>query len=106
MERQRGFQVAPLLAERVCQTSQPAHAHSHREVLSLDVRGADSFLVWVTVDRRGDRFHHFGRAIAPCVLRRVAVGNILGHQGERVEPGATTGVGGGVGLRPFPMGTN
>jgi hypothetical protein len=63
--------VLPLLAERVRQTRKPPYAHSHREVLPLHVRCADSFLIWVSVNRRGDRFSQARRTIPACVLRRV-----------------------------------
>jgi hypothetical protein len=41
VERNRGDMILDLLGESVRQPSKPAHVHSHREVLALDVAGGD-----------------------------------------------------------------
>ena len=73
VQRKRSFQVLPLLAEAVRQPCQPSHAHAHGEVLPFNVRRADFVLVWVTVDRCGDRFHYIGRTVAAHFFGRLVL---------------------------------
>jgi hypothetical protein len=76
VESQGRAEIFPLLAERVRQTGQPPHAHPHRQVLSFNVRGTNLFLVWVPVDRCGDRLSQTRRAVASRILGNVHSENL------------------------------
>jgi hypothetical protein len=71
VERQSIAKVFPLLAEPIRQTGQPPHAHPHCEILSLDMRCTNLFVVWVPVDWRGDRLGQTRRTVAPSVFGNV-----------------------------------
>src|ERR1035441_7093831 len=64
--------IVELLAERISQPSEAPHVHSHVEILSLNVAGADVFWIRVT-----NNVHTFGpktlrRAVAPLSFRIAA----------------------------------
>ena len=63
MQGNRRLQVFKLLAESVGQTGKAAHAHSHRQILTLDMAGRDMGLVRVPRDHCTRRACHARRAI-------------------------------------------
>jgi hypothetical protein len=67
MQRQGRSKVVPLLGEPVCQTGESPHAHSHRQILALNVRGANPVLVWVTIDGSGNRLSQAGKTVAAYI---------------------------------------
>lgn len=51
IQGQHRMQLAPLFAEGICQSGQPSHAHSHIEILSLNVRRTNLGGVRIPIDR-------------------------------------------------------
>jgi len=64
VERERVNVVRELLGEGVRQPSEPAHAHSHGQIVPLDVRRADVLRIWVTLDSLLPRAEALRRAVA------------------------------------------
>ena len=63
--------VVDLLRERIRQSREAAHTHSHREILALDVARGDVRLVGVSGDGLLRRASANGRAVTLLAFRRV-----------------------------------
>src|SRR3954452_23991674 len=66
-QRQRRFQVLPLLREGIRQARESPHLHSDSEVLTLNYRGTDSARVGVAKDDFRFCIHHNGWRVAAFV---------------------------------------
>ena len=67
IERERGFQVFPLLTESISQSRKSSHRHSDIKILSLNMRRANLFRVRVAKARGWYSLNNFGRRIAMLV---------------------------------------
>src|SRR6266404_9667229 len=65
-------QVLKLLAESVCQSGEPSHAHSHREILAFDIAGRDMLRIGVARDRMRLASDAIAGTVA-SIIGRVAV---------------------------------
>jgi hypothetical protein len=86
MERNRVLQVLQFLAKCVRQPSEPAHRHSHRQILAFDKACRNVGVIGVALDDRFSFAHAHGWAVAG--FRRVfnfAV-NLLKHRVVDVRP--------------------
>lgn len=70
MKRDSGLVALVLLAESVCESGEPAHLHSHGQILSLDVRRADAIRIGVSADYYWYRLHNFTGRIALLAFSR------------------------------------
>ena len=70
MERDRVLQILYLFAECVGQPSKPAHRHSHRQILALNVARGNVAVIRIAADDRLARTHADCGAVAlVCVFR-------------------------------------
>lgn len=58
VERTRGFQVAQLLREGICQTGEAAYRHSQTQVAPFDIRGRNVARVGPAVAYPNYRLYH------------------------------------------------
>jgi len=72
VERERVLVVFHFLRECIRQASEPAHGHSHREVLALDVTCGNVFAVGPSGNDRGDCADALCRAVAGFLIARIA----------------------------------
>jgi hypothetical protein len=56
-----------LLGEAICQASETAHSHTHREILAFYKRCADMVRVRIAGDRRGTASNAGSRAVAAFI---------------------------------------
>src|SRR5438876_13908 len=82
-----GFQMRQLFAESICEPSQSAKLHPHREILTLNVGRADMFWIGMTAAHFGYNLHDWpwgvpriGVMLAPIAkqfrqLREVHIGS-------------------------------
>jgi hypothetical protein len=68
-QRERVHVVFNALAERICQACKPAHLHSHVEILSLNVAGADMLRIRVTENDLLSDAKTLGGAVRPRSIR-------------------------------------
>ena len=73
IQRKRRPVVLKLLRESVGQASESPNLHPHGEVLTLNVRRANTFRIGGTHNWDHLRAHHFSRAIARFAFRECAV---------------------------------
>ncbi len=66
MERHGVLQILQFLRECIGQTGKPAHRHTHREILPLDVAGGNMVVVRIPADTRLASAHAYSGAIS-CV---------------------------------------
>lgn len=65
VQRDRVFVHFDFLAEAICQAGEPAHVHTHREVLTLNVRRRDVLANRIPGDDCSRGADHCGRRVSP-----------------------------------------
>jgi hypothetical protein len=63
VQRECCLQIGPFLRETTRETRQPSHAHTHRQILTLNVRRANLAGLWMALDRHWDGFDDLSWAI-------------------------------------------
>src|SRR5882724_2187324 len=67
VKRDGGAEILALLAESVCQASQAAHVHPHRQILALNVGRGNQIGVWIASNDNLPHVDQLRGAVSPLL---------------------------------------